>query len=103
MYKLIRVYASQVVSTLCIILPMAIVLDTSSTIAGGMAYYFLTATIVILLPLISCAIATLITIPYLEIIRRISSKFIIISAIFKRFMFLIILQAPLILTYFPFV
>jgi ABC-2 type transport system permease protein len=82
LYKLIRVYASQVVSTLCIILPMAIVLDTSSTIAGGMAYYFLTATIVILLPLISCAIATLITIPYLEIIRRISSKFIIMLCIY---------------------
>ena len=82
LYKLIRVYASQVVSTLCIILPMAIVLDTSSTMAGGMAYYFLTATIVILLPLISCAIATLITIPYLEIIRRISSKFIIMLCIY---------------------
>ena len=82
LYKLIRVYASQVVSTLCIILPMAIVLDTSSTIDGGMAYYFLTATIVILLPLISCAIATLITIPYLEIIRRISSKFVIMLCIY---------------------
>ena len=82
LYKLIRVYASQVVSTLCIILPMAIVLDTSSTMAGGMAYYFLTATIVILLPLISCAIATLITIPYLEIIRRISSKFVIMLCIY---------------------
>lgn len=82
LYKLIRVYASQVVSTLCIILPMAIVLDTSSTIAGGMAYYFLTAIIVVLLPLISCAIATLITIPYLEIMRRISSKFIIMLCIY---------------------
>ena len=82
LYKLIRVYASQVVSTLCIILPMAIVLDTSSNIAGGIAYYFLTAIIVVLLPLISCAIATLITVPYLEIMRRISSKFIIMLCIY---------------------
>ena len=82
LYKLIRVYASQVLSTLLIILPISIVLDSSSDMAGGIIYYLLTAAIVVLLPLISCAFATLISIPYLEIMRRISSKFLIMLGIY---------------------
>ncbi len=88
LYKLIRVYASQVLSTLLIILPITIVLDTSSDMAGGIIYYLLTAAIVILLPLISCAFATLISIPHLEIMRRISSKFLIMLGIYIAIVFL---------------
>lgn len=78
MYKLLKVYLSQLLSTVLIILPIAISIDLiSSQIGNGVSYYLLVASIIILLPFISCAIATLLSIPYIAISKKIQSKFII--------------------------
>jgi ABC-2 type transport system permease protein len=76
-YKLLKVYISQVISTILITLPMVIAIDGLSATTGGFLYYMLIAIIVILLPLISCAFATLLSIPYMAIAKRIESQFIL--------------------------
>lgn len=76
-YKLIKVYLSQVISTILITLPIAITIDTYSFTIGGFSYYLLITIIIILLPFISCAIATLLSIPYIAISKKLQSHFII--------------------------
>lgn len=81
-YKLIKVYLSQVLSTAFIILPITIVMDGLSSLLGGVGYYLLVALIVLLIPFISAAFASLLSIPYLAIMKKISSKFIIMLGIY---------------------
>lgn len=81
-YKLLKVYLSQFFSTLLIIIPIAISVDILTPLVGGIGYYLLVALTTILLPLISCAIATLFAVPCMAFVKRISSKFIIILCIY---------------------
>ena len=81
-YKLLKVYISQFISTLFIIVPVAIVMDIVSGLVGGVGYYLLVALSVFLLPLITTAIASLLSVPYMAFIKRISSKFIILLFIY---------------------
>lgn len=74
-YKLLKIYISQLLSTILITLPITIVLDRLSSSIGGVDYYLLISLVVVLLPFISCAIASIISIPYIHIVRKISSKF----------------------------
>lgn len=76
-YKLLKVYLSQVISTILITLPIVIAIDSLSATTGGFLYYILISMIVILLPLVSCAFATLLSIPYMAIAKRIESQFIV--------------------------
>lgn len=76
-YKLLKIYLSQLLSTIFMILPMSIVVDKLFVLTGGVLYYFLLLVIVFLLPLMSCAIATLLSIPYIAISKRIQSQFVL--------------------------
>lgn len=76
-YKLLKVYLSQVISTILITLPIVIAIDSLSATTGGFLYYILISMIVILLPLVSCAFANLLSIPYMAIAKRIESQFIV--------------------------
>ncbi len=74
-YKLLKVYISQFISTLFVVLPFTIVVDLNSTFVGGVGYYFLVSLISILLPMISCSLAALVSVPFIPLIKKICSKF----------------------------
>lgn len=76
-YKLINIYRSQVISSVLILLPLSIIVDVLSPYAGGAGYYVATVASVFLVPLISCALASLLSIPYTIVMRFIDSKFIL--------------------------
>lgn len=76
-YKLLKVYLSQVISTILITLPMVIAIDSHSLNTGGIVFYLLIAALILLMPLISCAFASLLSIPYIAISKKIQSQFII--------------------------
>lgn len=82
MYKLLKVYISQLISSLFIITPISIVMDIVSPLIGGIGYYLLTLLIIVLLPLITTAIASLLALPSIAIIKRIASKFLILLLIY---------------------
>lgn len=81
-YKLLKVYISQILSTLFIIAPVMISIDLISPLVGGIGYYFSVIAILLLMPMISCAIAGLFAVPYMAVARRISSKFIVLLIIY---------------------
>lgn len=81
-YKLLKVYLSQIASTVFIVLPISIVIDMLIPTIGGISYYILTGIIMLLIPLISTAIASVCSIPYMAIMKKISSKFIIMLGIY---------------------
>ena len=76
-YKLIKIYFSQVVSSALVLVPAAIVIDWVSALAGGFGFYALVLLTVIVVPIISCAISALLSIPYTAIMRLVESKFVI--------------------------
>ncbi len=76
-YKLIKIYASQFVSSVITLLPVVIVADLVSPYVGGVGYYFLSIFIMILIPFVSCAIASVLSVPYTAIMRLIEDKFVI--------------------------
>lgn len=76
LYKYIRIYLSQVITTLFIIVPIGISLHIVSGI-GGVGFYLLMLVCSLLLPALSCAIASLIAVPYILFMELIESKFII--------------------------
>ena len=84
-YKLLKVYFSQVISTLLITLPISIIVDLVSLIVGGFVYYLLVFIAVLLLPLISCAFAAIFSIPYISIQRKLSSKYWLVLIIYVVF------------------
>lgn len=76
-YKLIKIYFSQVASSALVLVPASIVIDVASPLAGGFGFYMMVLATVIVVPVISCAISALLSIPYTAIMRLISSKFVI--------------------------
>lgn len=76
-YKLIKIYASQLLSSAITLLPVVIVADVISPYVGGVGYYFLAIFIMILIPLVSCAIASVLSVPYTGFMRLIEDKFVI--------------------------
>ena len=76
-YKLIKIYFSQVASSALVLIPASIVIDAVSTLAGGAGFYMLVLATVIVVPVISCAISALLSIPYTAIMRLVESKFVI--------------------------
>lgn len=74
-YKLLKIYFSSITSTFLIALPIGIVLDSLSASIGGVGYYLLLFVTIILLPFISCAIASFLVLPYIYVKKKISSKF----------------------------
>ncbi len=76
-YKLIKIYFSQVVSSALVLVPASIVIDSVSALAGGFGFYMLVLATVIIVPVISCALSALLSIPYTAIMRLIDSKFVI--------------------------
>ena len=81
-YKLLKVYFSQILSTVLTIVPIAISVDALSSSIGGFLYYFLVFIIILLLPLISCALAALFAVPFIAVMKKIKSKFVIMLCIY---------------------
>lgn len=76
-YKLVGVFFSQVISSLLILLPVGISVDTLSVAVGGSGYYFAICFSIVFIPLVSCALAAVFSIPYIAVMRWVDSKFII--------------------------
>jgi len=81
-YKLLKIYFSQVISSISIIVPVAIVMDIVSPLVGGVVYYLLVVLTLFLLPLITTAISSILSIPYMALMKKIASKFIILLFIY---------------------
>lgn len=81
-YKFIKIYFSQLISSLLSVLPIVIVVDIISASAGGAAYYALSIMTILLLPLMSCSVAGVLSIPFIAIMRFIEDKFLIKLAIY---------------------
>lgn len=81
-YKLLKVYFSQIFSTILTIVPIAICIDSLSSLVGGIDYYLFVVAIIILLPFISCALATLFAVPFMAVMKKIASKFIVMLCIY---------------------
>lgn len=76
-YKLIKIYFSQVVSSALVLVPASIVIDLVSPFAGGATFYLSVLATVVAVPVISCAVSALLSVPYTAIMRLISSKFVL--------------------------
>ena len=81
-YKLLKVYISQIISTLFFVLPATIVIDLNSSFVGGVGYYFLVVLIALLLPMISCSLAALFSVPFIPLIKKVCSKFWVLLGIY---------------------
>ena len=81
-YKLLKVYISQIISTLFFVLPTTIVIDLNSSFVGGVGYYFLVVLIALLLPMISCSLAALFSVPFIPLIKKVCSKFWVLLGIY---------------------
>lgn len=81
-YKLLNVYFSQLFSTLCFVLPLTITIDLNSSCVGGGMYYGFVSLIVFLLPMISCSIASLFSVVFIPLIKKICSKFWILLTLY---------------------
>lgn len=77
LYKLIKIYIGQIVSTLLVLLPSAIVIDVLSASVGGFWYYLTAVFHLLLCPLLGCAIAALFTVPFNGIMRFVQRKFVL--------------------------
>lgn len=77
LYKLIKIYIGQIVSTLLVLLPSAIVIDVLSASVGGFCYYLTVVFHLLLCPLLGCAIAALFTVPFNGIMRFVQRKFVL--------------------------
>lgn len=75
-YKLIKIYLSQVFSTLLIVVPSCIIVDSLSSIGGG-GYYVAMVSHLIIAPLVSCAIASLVAIPFNFLMRFVAQRFVL--------------------------
>jgi hypothetical protein len=77
MYKLINIYRTQLMSSFLSLLPVTIIADVLSPFVGGAGYYFAMLFTILLVPFISCALASLLSIPYTAVMRYIDSKFVL--------------------------
>lgn len=80
-YKFIKIFFSQFVSTVLVLVPSCIIIDNLSGI-GNAGYYVAFASHLILAPAVSCAVAALIAIPLNYIIRFVSNRFILHLAVY---------------------
>lgn len=76
LHKFIKILVSQFITTLLILLPVAIVLNVLSGI-GGVAYYASMIASAFLLPALYCAIAGILAVPYVLLMQFIESKFVV--------------------------
>ncbi len=76
-YKLLKIYGAQLVSGALVLVPAVIVVDVLSAYAGGAGYYVAMLSHLILVPLMSCALASLIAIPFNSVMRYIGRKFVL--------------------------
>lgn len=81
-YKLLKVYIFQFISTLFIIIPVIIIIDMNCVLIGGVNYYFLAFLSILLFPLIITSIAVILSILYMKLMKNISSKFIVLLFIY---------------------
>lgn len=77
LYKIIKIYGAQVVSTLLILLPCAVVIDILCGYVGGFLYYFTIFCHLILCPLAGCAISSLIALPFNGVMQFVERKFVL--------------------------
>ena len=82
LYKLIKIYLSQIASTAIIIIPVSIVVANISKHASGVAFYSSVVLHLFLIPMISCGIASILSIGYNYIMDFIEKKFILHLAIY---------------------
>lgn len=76
-YKLIKIFFTQVFSSVLSLLPVIIVVGLIAPEETGAGYYLLSVPTMILVPMISCGIASLISVPYAFVMRFIEDKFVI--------------------------
>lgn len=76
LHKFLKILISQFVTTLLILLPVAIVLNVLSGI-GGAVYYLSLIASALLLPALYCAIAAILAVPYILLMQFIESKFVV--------------------------
>lgn len=76
LHKFLKILISQFVTTLLILLPVAIVLNVLSGI-GGAVYYLSLIASALLLPSLYCAIAAILAVPYILLMQFIESKFVV--------------------------
>lgn len=76
LHKFLKILISQFITTLLILLPVAIVLNVLSGIGGAVYYVSLIAS-ALLLPALCCAIAGILAVPYVLLMQFIESKFVI--------------------------
>lgn len=76
-YKLLKIYFAEILSSALVLIPAAIVLDVNSPHAGGLWYYSATFLQVLSLPLLSCALSTLISLPFSSLMRFVERKFVL--------------------------
>lgn len=77
LYKLIKIYLSQIASTAIIIIPVSIVVANISSYASGVAFYSSIVLHLFLIPMVSCGIAAVLSIGYNYVMDFIEKKFIL--------------------------
>lgn len=77
MYKLVRIYASQILSTAVIVIPSVISIDLVTNFDFSVTYYLKAIFGVLTLPFVTCAVAALISVPYAELSRFLESRFVV--------------------------
>ncbi len=76
-YKLLKIYFAQILSTALVLIPSAMVLQVKSPYAGGVWYNIATFLQVFTLPFLSCALSTLIALPFSSLMRFVERKFVL--------------------------
>lgn len=75
-YKLIKIYFSQILSTILIIVPVSIVISLNFNFSNAL-YFLMILLHIILVPLVSCGVASLISIGYNYIMDLLEKKFVL--------------------------
>ncbi len=76
-YKIVKIYLYQVFSTMIVLIPVAIVVSTTSNLDFDIGYAFTIAFQLLLIPMISCGIASMLSIIYNYVMDFIENKFIL--------------------------
>ena len=76
-YKIVKIYLYQVFSTMIVLIPVAIVVSTTSNLDFDIGYAFTIAFQLLLIPMISCGIASMLSIIYNYVMEFIENKFIL--------------------------
>lgn len=76
-YKIVKIYLYQVFSTMIVLIPVSIVVSTTSNLDFDIGYAFTIAFQLLLIPMISCGIASMLSIIYNYVMDFIENKFIL--------------------------